>query len=211
MKRLGRRILSAVPAVAVVAVCVTTLLVQDACILAQPSGELPRIPESRPIIIRASAVPPTSAVLTRWPVDSTFLVPVELADPNVEFKYVAFIDYNPLTGDGLVEDPRPSVYEVSNNSSNSVGRTRTLTILIPERLAAPDRCHTIEVIVALHFASDGDLTGDPKLRHTPLAPGGDIATWFYNPNGGLDGCPQLDAGVDAGIDADADAPEGSAQ
>jgi hypothetical protein len=148
-------------------------------------------------------------VLTRWPVDSTFLVPVELADPNLEFRYASFIDYNPLTGDGLVEEPRQSVYEVSNNSSNTVGRTRTLTILIPE--PSPDRCHTIEVVVALHLASDTDLTGDPKLRHTPLAPGGDIATWFYNPSGGLDGCPQLDAGVDSGMDADADALEGSAQ
>ncbi len=201
MKRLGRRILSAVPAVALVGVCATTLLVQDACILAQPSGELPRIPESRPTIIRASAVPATSAVLTRWPVDSTFLIPVELADPNIDFRYVSFIDYNPLTGDGLVEEPRQSVYEVSNSSSNTVGRTRTLTIVIPE--PAPDRCHTIEVVVALHLASDSDLTGDPKLRHTPLAPGGDIATWFYNPNGDLGACPSLDAGIDSGIDAEA--------
>ena len=200
MMRLGRRILSAVPAIAVVGVCATTLLVQDACILAQPSGELPRIPESRPTIIRASAVPATSAVLTRWPVDSTFLVPVELADPNLEFRYASFIDYNPLTGDGLVE-ARQSVYEVSNSSSNTVGRTRTLTILIPE--PAPDRCHTIEVVVALHLASDTDLTGDPKLSHTPLAPGGDIATWFYNPNGDLGACPSLDAGIDSGMNAEA--------
>jgi len=202
MKRFGRRILAALPAVAVVGACVTTLLVQDACILAQPSGELPRIPESRPTIIRASAVPSTSAVLTRWPVDSTFLVPVELADPNVEFVYASFIDYNPLTGDGLVEEPRQSVFEVSNNSSNTVGRTRTLTIVFPTP-PEPDRCHTIEVVVALHLASDTDLTGDPKLRHTPLAPGGDIATWFYNPNGDLGGCPTLDAGIGAKVDADA--------
>lgn len=208
MKRFGRRILSAVPAVVVAGVCVTMLLVQHACILAQPSGELPRIPESRPTILRASAVPPTSAVLTRWPVDSTFLVPVELADPNVEFRAASFIDYNPLTGDGLVEE-RKSVYEVSNSSSNTVGRARTLTILIPE--PAPDRCHTIEVVVALHLASDTDLTGDPKLRHTPLAPGGDIATWFYNPKGDFGACPSLDAGIDAGMDAASDASEGGAQ
>jgi hypothetical protein len=206
MTRIGRRILSAVPAVAVVGVCMTTLLVQDACILAEPSGELPRIPESRPTIVHASVVPSTSAVLTRFP--STFIVPVELADPNVEFVYAAFIDYNPLTGDGLVEEPRHSVFEASNNSANTVGRTRTLTIAVP---APPelDRCHTIEVVVALHLASDTDLTGDPKLRHTPLAPGGDVATWFYNPNGDLAGCPTLDAGIDAGMDADA--AEGGAQ
>jgi hypothetical protein len=206
MKRLGRRILTALPVVAVVGVCATTFLVQDACILAQPSGELPRIPESRPTIVRASVVPSTTAVLTTFP--STFIVPVELADPSVEFVYATFIDYNPLTGDGLVEEPRHSVFEASNNSSNTVGRTRTLTVLFPKP-PEPDRCHTIEVVVALHLASDADLTGDPKLRHTPLAPGGDIATWFYNPNGDLAGCPSLDAGIDAS--ADADAGEGGAQ
>jgi hypothetical protein len=200
MTRFGRRILSAVPAVAVVGVCAATLLVQDACILAQPSGELPRIPESRPTIVRASVVPSTSAVLSQWP--GTFLVPVELADPNADFVYAAFIDYNPYTGDGLVEEPRHSVYEVSNNSSNTVGRTRTVTIVIQDP-PEPDRCHTIEVVVALHLASDTDLTGNLKLRHTPLAPGGDSITWFYNPNGDLGGCPTLDAGIDAGRDADA--------
>ncbi len=135
-------------------------------------------------------------------------MPVELADPTIEFRYASFIDYNPLTGDGLVEEAATSVYEVSNNSSNTVGRTRTVTITIPQPLET-DRCHTIEVVVALRLASDGDLTGDPKLRHTPLAPGGDIATWFYNPSGDPGGCPSLDAGIDAGMDADAQ--EGAAQ
>ena len=40
---------------------------------------------------------------------------------------------------------------------------------------------------------------DPKNAHTPAEPGGDIATWFYNPNGDLGGCPALDAGIDAPI------------
>jgi hypothetical protein len=205
MMRFGRRIRSALPAVVLTSACIATLSVQYACILAQPSGELPRIPESRPTIVHASVVPSTSAVLTQFP--STLVVPVELADPNVEFEYVAFIDYNPLTGDGLVEEPRHSVYEVSNNSANTVGRTRTLTILLPDP-PETDRCHTIEVIVALRLASDGDLTGNAKLRHTPLPPGGDSATWFYNPSGDLGGCPTLDAGIDAGADADADAGPG---
>ena len=202
MTRFGRRILSAVPAVVVVGTCVATLVLQDACILAQPSGELPRIPESRPTIVHASVVPSTSAVLTRFP--STFIVPVELADPNLEFVYATFVDYNPRNGDGLVEEPRHSVFE----AANTVGRTRTLTIAIPAPLEL-DRCHTVEVVVALHLASDTDLTGDPKLRHTPLEPGGDIATWFYNPSGDLGGCPSLDAGIDASMDADA--AEGGAQ
>ena len=196
MIRFGRRILSAFPAVVVVGACMATFLVQDACILAQPSGELPRIPESRPTIVHASVVPSTSSVLTHFP--STFIVPVELADPNLEFAYSEFIDYNPLTGEGLVEAPRHSVYEASNNTSNTIGRTRTLTIAIPPPLET-DRCHTIEVVVALRLKSETD----PKNAHTPDERGGDVATWFYNPNGDLGGCPTLDAGIDASSDADA--------
>ena len=202
MMRFARRILSAVVAVATVGLCVATISVQDGCVLAEPPGELRRIPESRPTIVHASLVPSTSAVLTRFP--STFIVPVELADPNVEFSYSEFIDYNPLTGEGLVEAPRRSVYEASNNTSNTIGRTRTLTIAIPPPLET-DRCHTIEVVVALRLKSETD----PKNAHTPDERGGDIATWFYNPNGDLGGCPTLDAGIDASTDTDA--AEGGAQ
>lgn len=177
---------------AVLIACTAVLVVEDACVIAEPPGELPRIPESRPTILHASVVPTTSAVLTRFP--AVFIVPVELSDPTVDFSYAAFIDYNPLTGDGLVVPPDRSRFEASNAGG---GRTRILTILIPEP-AELDRCHVIEVIVALRLGEN-----DPKNAHTPLPPGGDIATWFYNPNGDLGGCPSLDAGIDAPSDGDA--------
>lgn len=185
--------------VLVLAAC--ALAVQDACIIAEPSGELPRIPASRPTILHASVVPSTSAVLTYFP--SVFIVPVELADPTVTFSYAAFIDYNPNTGEGLVVTPTASPYEPDNTRI----RTRMLSVGIPAPLDL-DRCHVIEIIVA--------LTLDPrtnKTAHTPAEPGGDEVRWFYNPNGGLAGCPALDAGIEASVDAsaDADAAESGSQ
>lgn len=198
MRGVGRRILASLPAVAVVGVCVLAIVAQDACVLAQPSGELPRLPEQRPTIVHASVVPSTSAVLSRFP--TTLIVPVELTDPTVEVLYAAFVDYNPLNGNGLVGEVGHSIAEPNNN-----GRVRTLTITLPTTLE-PDRCHVIEVVVALHLASELDS----RFAHTPIDPGGDFATWYYNPNGDLGGCPSLDAGID-GPTGDGDAGEGGTQ
>ena len=198
MKRTRRRILAAIPVVAAAFAGVTMIVAQDACILAQPSGELPHLPETRPTILHASTVPSETSVVTRWP--QTFIVPVELTDPTVRIVYAAFIDFDSLNNDGLVVPAIGSNFE----QANTVGRTRTLTVVIPE----PDRgrCHKVEIVVALRLASEDDA----KHSHTPAAPGGDISTWFYNPSGDLDGCPALDAGIDASPDA-ADASEGGTQ
>jgi hypothetical protein len=187
---LGRILsLRRVYAVALIATCASVLVSQHACVLAASTGELQRLPDSRPTIKHSSLIPSSGAVLTRFP--SVFIVPVELADPKVSFAYAAFIDYNPQTGNGLVELPRGSEYE----PANTLGRTRILEVAIAEPLDL-DRCHVIEVIVALRFFDD------PRTAHNPPEPGGDIATWFYNPNGDLGGCPSLDAGIDARVDAE---------
>lgn len=187
----ARRILSRVPVLAALCVCGVVIVAQDACVLAEPSGDLPRLPDSRPTILHASLVPSASAVLSRFP--SSFVVPVELADPTATLGYAAFIDYNPFTNAGLVQGPSHS-----DREPNAPGRTRILTVAVP---APPDidRCHVIEIVVALRFSSENDSKG----VHTPAEPGGDIATWFYSPNGDLAGCPTLDAGIDAAVDADA--------
>lgn len=179
-------------AAGLLATCGVLVVGQDACILAASSGELPRLPESRPTIWHASVVPTTSLVLTRWPRE--FIVPVELADPTVPVVYAAFVDFNPATGEGIVDQPGKSLYEAANTQ----GRIRTLNVAIAE---PPDlaQCHIIEVIVALRLKAETES----KNAHTPDEPGGDVATWFYNPNGDLGGCPALDAGIDAPIDADA--------
>jgi hypothetical protein len=175
------------------AACASMFVGQDACVLAASSGDLQRLPESRPTIVHAQLVPTTSAVLTQFP--RTFIVPVELADPTVPIVYAAFVDYNPFTGEGLVLQPRRSVFEAGNTK----GRTRILEVAIPDPDIELDRCHVIEIIVALRLKAETD----PKNAHTPEEPGGDVATWFYNPNGDLGGCPSLDGGIDAPVDADA--------
>jgi hypothetical protein len=178
---------------AVVGTMVMAVTAQQACVLAQPSGEVPRLPATRPTIVHPSVVPSTSAVLTHFP--ETFVVPVELADPTVNFQYAVFVNYDPLLGGGLVEGPTISTFEVQNADPDK--RTRTLNISIPAPLE-PGRCHVIEVVVGLRLG-----TKDPKNVHTPDEPGGDIVTWMYNPNGDPGGCPTLDAGIDARADGDA--------
>jgi len=174
----------------------------DACVLVEPAAELPRIPSSRPSILRGSVYPSASAVLTTFP--TQLIVPVELADPVLPFYYAAFVDYNTATGEGLVVRSTESPFVIGN----TVGRIRTarVTLLPPADL---DRCHVIEVVVAL--AVESGTSG--AATHTPREPGGDLVTWFYNPNGDLGGCPTLDAGFDAPlVDAGADgATEGGVQ
>jgi hypothetical protein len=189
------RTLRALVALAATAGCVALVAGQDACVLASEGGDLPRLPDSRPTIVHSSLVPTTNAVLTTFP--KSFLVPVELADPTVTFFYAAFIDYNPFTGEGLVESPRQSAFVPANQVSRRSGRIRTIEVAIPTPTDLAS-CYKIEIVVALRLnARDG------KNAHTPEEPGGDIATWFYNPNGDLGGCPSRGTGIDASFDAEA--------
>lgn len=188
------RVRGQVLAARLVALSVLVGTLQDACVIAQPTGDLPRLPNGRPTIVHPSVVPSTSAVLTRFP--KVFIVPVELADPTAPFDYAAFVDYNPYSGEGLVDTVKTSTFDVSNTTE----RTRNLEILIPEPLE-PGRCHIIEVVVALHLYQKELGRG----AHTPdEPPGGDLVTWFYNPSGDLDGCPTLDAGLSPDVDAGED-------
>ncbi|MBX3220082.1 MAG: hypothetical protein KF795_06145 [Labilithrix sp.] len=164
-----------------------------ACIIADPPTDLPRPSERRPTVVRASVVPSTSFVLGRWP--SKFIVPVELSDPLAEISWATFIDYNPITGEGFIQN-ETSKYEPASTRGN----IRVLEI--PITAPSLDRCHFVEVIVALRLN-----TSDPRNAHTPEAPGGDSVGWFFSPGGDLAGCPVLDAGLpplsDAGADAEA--------
>jgi hypothetical protein len=182
-------------ALAAVAAFVGSVAAQHGCVIAQPSGDVPRLPPTRPTIIHASVVPSTSTVITHFP--KKFVVPVELVDPSAAFEFSTFIDFNPLTGtsayaDGPTGSPPPP---------NPVDRIRVLEITIPEPLDPSflGRCHNIEVVVGLNLT-----TADGKAAHTPPDPGGDVVSWFYNPSGDLAGCPSLDAGVDLDAHLDGD-------
>lgn len=168
------------------------------CIIAEPPTDPPRLPLARPTIVHGSVVPPASGVLGRFP--DKFIVPVELFDPTVTFEWAAWIDFNPATGEGL-DSFSTSEFEQSNVD----GRVRTLEIQM--RPPTDDRCHVIEVVVALRLAGQQG-TG----AHAALDPGGDIVTWFYNPSGSLEGCPTLDAGIVPGpLDASPEASDGAIQ
>ncbi len=157
----------------------------SACLLADPGGDLPRIPRRRPFIVQSGVVPTSSRLLATYP--EKLIVPVELADPQVEFEYSVFLDYNPLTGQTLLQPVETSTFERSNIENGL--RMLEIPLTPPTDL---DRCHTLEVVVALR------LTGrDGRQAHTPAEPGGDSVTWFYSPTGDLAGCPSLDAGPDA--------------
>jgi len=164
------------------------VLLPGACIIAQPSGDVPRLPETRPTILHPSVVPSTSSIITRWP--EFFKVPVELSNPTADFAYATFIDYNPLTGEGYLAGPTP----ISYDPQSLVTRVRNLDIAIAEP-SELGRCHVVEVIVALRFRSSTDF----KNIHTPDEPGGDSVSWIYNPSGDVNGCPSFDGGIEASI------------
>jgi hypothetical protein len=153
-----------------------------ACVIAEPPSDPPRLPTTRPTIIRGSVVPPASNIIGVWP--GRFIVPVELSDPTAPFQFAVWVDFNPATGEGLV-DFRTSTFV----QSNTTGRVRTLEIL--REAPTDDRCHVIEVLVALRFVGQ-DLT----QAHAFSEPGGDVVSWIYNPRGDTTGCPLLDAGIE---------------
>lgn len=165
-------------------------LIVGACVIADPPTELPRSPDRRPIIVRGSVVPSTTSVLGTWP--SLFIVPVELSNPLSPLQWATFVDYNPVTFDGFDQNG-VSPYEAQTTRENI--RMLELPISKPPS----DRCHVVEVVVALNLN-----TTDIQNVHTPLPPGGDSVSWFYSPSGDLAGCPVLDAGLEP-IEADAEA------
>ena len=179
-----------------------SLAAAHACVIAEPPGELPRPPQRRPVIVSGSLVPSNAGILGTFP--EKFLVPVELADPTATFEWSAFVDFNPLTGSGLVAYQQ-SIFEPSNYD----GRLRILEVPIPPPPDL-DTCHVIEIVVALRLAVTPETVTGPGA-HTPLEPGGDSAIWFYSPTGDLRGCPVLDAGADAAIVDAGDAGEGGPQ
>jgi hypothetical protein len=167
----------------------------SACLLADPGGDLPRIPPRRPFIVQSRVVPTTSLVLGTFP--SKLVVPVELADPQVPLQYSVFFDYNPATGLGLQGPVTTSNFELNNLQSGL--RILEIPLTPPPDL---DRCHTLEVVVALQLGPAGNAA------HTPREPGGDSVSWFYSPTGDLAGCPALDAGPGAAFVPREAGPEG---
>ena len=165
-----------------------------ACVIADPPTDLPRPAERRPTILHSSVVPSTSAVLGRWP--DKFIVPVELSNPNADIAWASFVDFNPVTGEGFDNN------DITRRAPSETGNIRTLEI--PVGKPSLDRCHVVEIVVALSLNASSTQT-----LHTPEPPGGDIVRWFYSPSGDLTGCPVLDAGLELDGSADAGTEAGA--
>jgi hypothetical protein len=73
-------------------------LAAQACITAPPP-DLPVVQSLRPTVLH-DAVQPPEGPLFEWPVDNTFLVPVELDVPNEAFVFAVFVDYGGGGGAG---------------------------------------------------------------------------------------------------------------
>ena len=85
-----------------------------ACVIAEPPADLPEVPTARPQILRTEATPPSTGVLTKWP--DKFFIPVQLSDARQDFYLAAFIDYNPITGEGLTDAPTKSPFTPGSTS-----------------------------------------------------------------------------------------------
>jgi len=159
------------------------------CIIADPPVEAPKPPLRRPTIIRESATPPSSRPLGELPPDG-FKVPVEIADPTADFQWAMFIDYEPSLN--TTNNPR-----LGDTVTGGQGHPDVLTIpftISPDSIGAG--CHRIEFMVALSFVSP----------HVADPAGADSITWFYTPNGSLDGCTVFEGGVGADGAFPPDAP-----
>jgi hypothetical protein len=159
-----------------------------ACVIAEPPADLPAVPTGRPNILSSNVTPPNTGVLTRWP--STFFVPVELTDARQTFYLAAYVDYNPITGEGLQAVP----FDSPVAPGHSGRQQRTVAVQIPAPIA--EGCHTVEMIVAFSLQ---DVTGglnDRRASHTAARlDDGDSITWYYSTNGDPSGCALIDAGL----------------
>lgn len=163
----------ALSVVATMAACLASLVASASCILADPPPELPKPVRHHPIIIKGSVAPPYTRVLPELP--TSFVVPVEILDPDTAYFYNVFVDYDPI-------NPRPA--DISSRPQTETTLTFNLISSAPD----PSNCHSIELVVALGF--------DPKSQHTPDSNGADSILWWYNPSGDPGHCPQYDAGGD---------------
>ena len=156
-----------------------------ACVLVEPPADVPPPAGGPPVILQDQVVPSTTEVLESWPLE--FIVPVEVPDTTVALHYQVFLD-----GDYGSPYVRPQELD-------PVGDAGVRTIYASLAAPALDACHTLEIAVAYQF--DG--------LQVPEPPGGDSITWFYAPNGSLEGCPVYDAGPAASVDASEGGDDGA--
>jgi hypothetical protein len=157
-----------------------------ACITIPPA-DLPKVPDQRPTIVRASVAPPASIPLLEWPDGGEFLVPVQVASPGEPFFYSVFVDYI---------DFNSQISDYNMGAGPPDGGTTVVSFHLrpPFTGSCP---HLIQFLVAHGFVD--------SQHHSPDSVGGDEVDWYYTQGGGPSGCPLLEAGSGAQPDAASDA------
>jgi hypothetical protein len=156
------------------------------CLTTPPSDLAPTL-EPPPTVLHDALIPPDDQLLSQWPLDDMFIIPVRLDGPNQHFAYDVFID----------DDGSRHALPVWMGTGGGQSGIDGGVVLIPIPLQPPPpttaACHRIEVLVVDGFATS---EAGATLFRQPDSIGGDNVVWFYTPSGGLDGCETGDSGPD---------------
>jgi hypothetical protein len=155
--------------------------------LTTPPSELAPTLEQPPTVLHDALIPPDDQLLSQWPLDNTFIIPVRLEGPNQHFMYDVFID-DDGSGHAL-----PVWVGAGEGQSGFDGGVVVIPVPIQPPPPTTAACHRIEVFVVDGFAT---LEAGATLFRQPDSIGGDAVVWFYTPTGGLDGCETRDSGPD---------------
>lgn len=147
------------------------------------------LPDTRPFIVRPDVVPAPDRVLTE--LRGQLIVPVELVDPSVTIEWRLFVDYDPTGAATNPNDPEGLAGRIGRGVVRPEGTEQTrrdirigLDRVVEQFALSKARCHVVEVVVARAFLGTRFRDG-----HTPAPPGGDVVSWFFSPDGTLEGCP----------------------
>jgi hypothetical protein len=178
-------------------VCVGAGAAAQGCIVVPPPDLAPA-PVRPPRILHDSVIPLADIPLPIWPPGDTFIVPIEMNDPDPTAPpvYEVFVDPNPATTPTALLMPPPP---------RAVDGWVQLPLHIDPLAQNIDlgACHTIQVRV-----------WDPRDPFQRM----DSVTWVFGGSGAPYGCPVHDAGAfqdgsfpnDASADILAIPPEGGA-
>jgi hypothetical protein len=135
-------------------------------------------------------VPPEGQILVQWPLE--FVVGIEIDDPTHQYAARVFIDPDDTSS--------PALDLTIDPGRQPLVAAGILSLSFEPPAPDPTFCHVVELLVARAFVG---TTG--PAAHTPDPYGADRATWYYNPGGDPNGCPEYDAGTDgSALDAPPD-------
>jgi len=154
------------------------------CLITEPPGNVAPASPKRPAIIHDTLFPPISMPIVSITPGENFTAQID-ADPQSPFDWELVLDQgmqDEVTEYGPITEPADPNLQFPRSISRPL-----------EGIFDASRCQTLTLTVGLA----------PFFKHQPAnPPGGDIAVWFYRPNGSQGACP----GVDAGTAPDVGAP-----